>query len=564
MIYTFMMPPSPERRVRKRLPPDSDDDDIPLIQRKASRTTPRPSTCSPLSSAPSSPTHAPSPDASDEHTSAKTELSSVDTEHAAESSVSNTKAGVFDTENEMSETKNSTVPSVANAAISEIEKNSVDSNSQSVDQREDHLPENTPASEPKPSVHESIWTAFQHKTNGDTAIITDIDDLADSILLNWADLVHESNELRRQSAAIGIQNSISPIQRVFLLEAGSSDADAPSLRYIEPNLTIGEVLQAARPYSHVIKYKREDRACDWLKAFKNLFAIFRSAVKRQPLLAPFSGDAATALPDIENIIAAAEKVDLISTLTITFNALLLKYIKSRTLWHAIAEQPTAWLMIGLKLENENIFSEAFVHLVGLFPNLPTDSPAIPENVLTNIEAKSRALRYRRYDVDANLLQTMLQIGPKSSKTEKPASPFANPAIYHVVNVWRDWISDHLANLKRPDASAFAKTWFCDHSAGGDCLTVSGVYRTISCQGDAYMPADKVIKELYKAEINNWNPKTVQRSLDELKKAAAEIVSPLVQSTLQYTDSDKLPYLTCVDVEQGDIPWAADEDMVMEE
>lgn len=144
------------------------------------------------------------------------------------------------------------------------------------------------------------------------------------------------------------------------------------------------------------------------------------------------------------------------------------------------------------------------------------------------------------------------------------SQLNNPIAYSTVNLWSDWFREHLGYLlykddpdgdDSPPVSAL-----CDHKEG-ECLTDAGLFRMISKGGDSYLPAEAVLE--------NWNrayfkpdDATIRATLQKMKSKATVIVKDLVQSTLNGSN-DKLDYLTCIDIEDEDVPWetSMDEDVL---
>jgi len=126
----------------------------------------------------------------------------------------------------------------------------------------------------------------------------------------------------------------------------------------------------------------------------------------------------------------------------------------------------------------------------------------------------------------------------------------DPDGWVVVNIWRDWIAEHLSHLTRREAGDNGSphsTLLCSHEKGDDCLTVAGFYRALRKGGDAYLPADKVIdEEWWNSEYFHYDEKVVGQRLVALKGHASEIVKPLLDSHLQYAERDNLEYLTCVE------------------
>lgn len=185
---------------------------------------------------------------------------------------------------------------------------------------------------------------------------------------------------------------------------------------------------------------------------------------------------------------------------------------------------------------------------------------IPRDVWTKIEGKSRELRFLRMSVDQELLTLDLRPEERSKKNKASRHTTLDDEIsknkhytvaYQTRAIFRDFICDHM-RLLEPDADGAASK-----------LALAGFYRTIRNGGDNYLVPDEVVAEWYD-EVVPFDEAKVRDMLRRLKKKAAEIVTPLTESTLQYEQKENLEYLTCVKIEDGDVPWKKDEDDEMED
>lgn len=86
------------------------------------------------------------------------------------------------------------------------------------------------------------------------------------------------------------------------------------------------------------------------------------------------------------------------------------------------------------------------------------------------------------------------------------------------------------------------------------MTVAGFYRVVAMDGDVYLQPGDVLKQWDTVGFSKKGEVIVTKSLNILKRKAADLVAPLLQSTLQLPDKDELEYLTCVQVWKEDIQW----------
>lgn len=316
---------------------------------------------------------------------------------------------------------------------------------------------------------------------------------------------------------------------------------------------------------------------DWSIAYSIFFRILlgTSTLSVARVGLPKSADAA--LPLLEGVMAVANFYDC-EPASLAFKTLSYDWITNGTLYPAIAAAPVRWLALAVKLQSELVYKEAFVHVVGLHSQKKVELDGLPESVMNLVKHRVDQERMKRYEVDEELLLTTIRMqttpaGATKSTTmmtmkAAPVSQHRQSTVYETVNLWRDYIADHLSLLKilaaaPSDAGSTARpTPMCSHQTNTnshamtstpECLTIAGFYRLLYQAGDAYLPADEV-EAKWNAEDYGDDFKTIRTYLAVLKKRAKEIVGPLVKSNLFLDERERvgLEYLTCVEV--GRLPW----------
>ncbi|KAK4961050.1 hypothetical protein LTR10_001539 [Elasticomyces elasticus] len=304
-----------------------------------------------------------------------------------------------------------------------------------------------------------------------------------------------------------------------------------------------------------------ESSVDWVKAYDSPIRFIKSSGSITAKSCGLPPRAEAALPELEAVVTIAEFYDCSYVVRSAFMSIAMEWLQDRHNFHpAIAKSPSKWLVLAVKLQNTLVYNEAIVHVIGRFPNV--DLNGVPHDVRETIEKESCALHYRRLDIHEQLLMSTIgransEANAKLTAADDVVRPVSQlqPVYWTLVNLWRDYISEHLAYIKAGYQDA-GETPTCDHS-GGECLTPAGFYRTLHRGGDAYLAKDHVM-ESWKGDKRGSNLALELRTgLKLLKVNAAEIVAPLVQSSLQYDGRDKLPYLTCVGV--GEVPWAVEDD-----
>jgi hypothetical protein len=297
---------------------------------------------------------------------------------------------------------------------------------------------------------------------------------------------------------------------------------------------------------------------DWAKACDSLLRIItrvrpHGVSKTEP---------ATALPQIEGIIRIAQKYDVIHAVQSDFDSLFLGYVGSGKFWELIAQEHVRCPKIGIALKNLPVYEEAFKHLVGIGANSKTGVhfAGLDGEIQATIQRRSRELYNLRRDVNEDLLLISL-VPAHPAIRQYPSSTVSQqnePDAYSTVNIFSDWIAEHIGYLRGDTSHPPREYYMCDHSGG--CKTVAGFYRAIAAGGEAYLPGDLVWDQfdegfLYDPDGERiFDCDVVKEPLAELKAKASEYVAGLVKSTLHLPSRDELDYLTCVNVGPEDVPW----------
>ncbi|KAI6889066.1 hypothetical protein KC360_g7902 [Hortaea werneckii] len=316
---------------------------------------------------------------------------------------------------------------------------------------------------------------------------------------------------------------------------------------------------------------------DWPIAYSIFFRILLSTSTLSVARVGLPRQADAALPLLEGVMAVSNFYDC-EPASLAFKTLSYDWITNGTLYPAIASAPVQWLALAVKLQSELVYKEAFVHVVGLHSQKKFELDGLPESVVALVRERVDQERMKRYEIDEELLLTTIGMQTTPAGTTKstlmttraaaPVSQHRSSTVYDTVNLWRDYIADHLSLLKvlvaapgdesstaRPSPTCSHPTTANDHAntSTPECLTTAGFYRLLAQAGDAYLPADEV-EAKWNSEHYGDDFKTIRTYLAALKKRAKEIVGPLVKSNLFLDERQRfgLKYLTSADV--GRLPW----------
>ncbi|KAK4543148.1 hypothetical protein LTR36_005926 [Oleoguttula mirabilis] len=484
--------------------------------------------------------------------------------------------------------------------------------------REQTPPDTTPPPSPKmPTLVDQALAAIAGSgkgrgslSTGDVAIVFNAAELKTTILLDSMTLARQMPEFAQQHcldntmasrAAVKLNGGV---RLLFVLERIGGDNGIPALasKALDTAAPAADVIIAPETTTKAdakrVKKEPADNGdgspeqrqasrqpdTDWARAYECFFRGMMNMPSISVRQVGLPNNATSALPLLEGVLVIAERYECILTVGSAFKSLSNDWISNRTLYAAIAAESARWLTLAVKLESDLVYKEAFVHLVGQHPIFASRSvDRIPEHVMASIVAQARELKMKRYKIDQQLLMTTLRVEKPPGKGKlAPVSEVVGqhhaPMVYNTVNLWRDWLTEHMSYLHAITGSAEDEeaedvptmpeaTALCVHPerAGSsttdsrpECLSPAGFYRLLARAGDAYLPAEHVIGSWNRKEYGD-DPGAVRANLVVLKARAQEVVGPLLRSRLQLAGGGRegLRYLTCGEV--GRVPWAGEED-----
>lgn len=337
-------------------------------------------------------------------------------------------------------------------------------------------------------------------------------------------------------------------------ETGRARSARSAIAKIKAESDQGDSPPAARDEPQIPK-------TDWPKAYESFFCMV--AGKKDGIS---KSDLSTALPQIQGVVEIAQKHNAIHAVQGAFGSLFFDYVGKDTFWKSISKETVSWIKIAIALRNRPVYDEAFKHLVGNGASFRNgiELDGVPDDVRPIIERRSRDLYLERRDIEDELPRMSIPATRRSARNPSPyesefVSQHDEPAAYNTVNIFRDWMADHISHLRKETEGEIKPSYLCDHNTG--CDSVAGFFRTINNQ--TYLYHDKVWKgfnarfKSRHAEEHQAEREMVKKSLEALKEKAADLVEGLSQSTLRFAEN--VEYLTCVEVDVDDVPWESDED-----
>lgn len=304
----------------------------------------------------------------------------------------------------------------------------------------------------------------------------------------------------------------------------------------------------ASPITPIAKYRQTQ--CRKIKA---LHSLFRMLYHEDPVISLV--DMKFALYQVKDMVLAAKHYKLLPAVRAHIGHSLAQ--RGRRLYQAIRLEPIQWLNVSMGLENEIIFQEAVVHLVGKFPDLENFArelfSGVPEDVIDLVYRKVVEMDRKISRVNELLMASAIyESGVRAQLNGSKKSSFDVSILIHC---WREWFVRRLAEARTPasrpeDSSIQSK--------------LGMLYRDIAAGGDTYLPEDEVLNSLRPFQLQGaaqiegflqWD--TAAYDLALLKDYASREVQEVCSNRSQLNPAgDGFKYLTCTQVGAHEYPWVS--------
>lgn len=299
------------------------------------------------------------------------------------------------------------------------------------------------------------------------------------------------------------------------------------------------------PNSLRIKFRDTTEKEAILQAYNQVFGAFYNIA---PQIS--STDIKTATSQAEQILVVAQGLGCTPIISAHIGNALLQY--RQTLFKAILADAPRYLLLALALENDFIYTESLIHLVGAYPCSPWPTPhsALPEATRNLIARKATELDRTVLEIERELLLLTIVHGPK----DKPFNYYVSSEFdtWFVVQIFREQITTALREFDKTTPS----------------LKRGNFFRKIRAGGSQYMAYEEVRDMLVRVMPSALD--LLREDLADLKASASQIVEELARNELSLDVEDlakseitragkKIPvgWLTCAKVEKADIPWRAE-------
>lgn len=323
-----------------------------------------------------------------------------------------------------------------------------------------------------------------------------------------------------------------------------------------------------------------------IRDYDNLFRIFYNFT---PMLN--NTNIASAYSECKSLLSLADMYDALPVVGSRIDHHLLRF--SSRLFKQIAKYPPSYLKLGYLSRSRIIFSEALTHVVGQWPTAyPFLKPAspesygsyeVPQSVIDLIEDKVDELDELKSKIEMKLFRLTLT----TSRGER-VNPSNDYLGWLAMSLFRQWVAENttperMGILKPPPSSrpGSGNNAASDQVPGRNVvpqpvpsLPSSKIYRLIgSTNSQSYLAHDELKRFLrcHPSSTSSMslysrdNLKRFERKMEEIKNVARDVVKPLTRNCLELDlrllssgdgalGTGGLGYLTCVRVEEGEIPW----------
>ena len=340
-----------------------------------------------------------------------------------------------------------------------------------------------------------------------------------------------------QSSLTGGRN---PVHEPTDVSHEARDNETSSFKSHESNLKVdsrSNGTQSAEPNEAAERILFEQRSSEqkqlqrmYCSAYRNLFLTFYN---KTPKIS--SVDINQALSQSEPLVKLANVYDSLSIVGTHLEKIFAQY--RHGLYVAVAKDPPRWLAVASDIRSGPIFAEALIHLVGCYPFWPwiTSKDSLKANLLHIIEKKAIDLAHLRTQVNCELLVNTLKNSEDGSYVALAGAGESGES-WMCVQIYRDWLAQHLNDLRETNN-----------------IHDGTIYRLLGKGGEAYLPYKDLIAKLKEIDMGDWEH---DDDLQALKDFAKQAVRQLVKNNLMVdAESLGIQYLTCVEVDMDDYPWA---------
>ncbi|KAF1915529.1 hypothetical protein BDU57DRAFT_451230 [Ampelomyces quisqualis] len=209
----------------------------------------------------------------------------------------------------------------------------------------------------------------------------------------------------------------------------------------------------------------------------------------------------------------------------------------QTLYTSISHDPARFLLLSISLQNEAIYTESLIHIIGAHPSWPwpTARAVLPPSILAIVTRKSAQLSILCTEISRELLLTTFTVHNDRPVDAQNHSEFDT---WFVVQIFRDTLArsfNALDDNRRPS------------------LRRGSLFRKIGRGGSAWLrieEASKLMRKIMPSALGS-----LEEDLEALKDYASGVVEKVARNrSLVDVEKEEVGWLTCVEIGKGDVLW----------
>ena len=236
----------------------------------------------------------------------------------------------------------------------------------------------------------------------------------------------------------------------------------------------------------------------------------------------------------------AESLGAQSAVTESLDIALLR--QGQVLFQSIANSPTVWSSLAVRIKSPTIMKECLIHLVGQWNSIDDcKRSSLNAGVRDICEVKHKELNLVKQAIEVRIAGHYPTVIQRSHDNTPGRTSYANDIYSWMgLSLFRHWFAQEVIE----ERNRYAKD-------GG-----AELYRQIAHGGRNYLDLNS-LADFFEYFPMSAKAKTVfENHLFLVKEEAKDFVVELMKhnSQLEVNPEEPLAHLTCVDIDRADMPW----------
>ncbi|KAL4788647.1 hypothetical protein BJX76DRAFT_315315 [Aspergillus varians] len=269
----------------------------------------------------------------------------------------------------------------------------------------------------------------------------------------------------------------------------------------------------------------------WPQKARNVWSnIFRIFYNLPPILD--TDGHGSILENSQALVEKAEELQSTDIASCAIHTTLLSF--DQELYRSIAQDPTSWVKLAVRIQSAPIFQESMIHLVGKWGFLEVkDRESLPKNIRTLCNRKIHDLDVIKKSVELQIVTHLPCPRSDSARYRETNNVFG----WMALTFYQQWLCESFAESRNRHAPDGGAAFYRAIAAG-----VNPDIAQFPDPTDTNGESNKGLKEL-------------EKDLNELKKGMKGFISDLLVNQAKYDPLvlGELQYLTCCKVREEEMP-----------